>query len=541
MIITNLAEIERVAKLPRRVWSESDLQALAARMTGLLKTNSGSMSLHPHQAQALAEIQKMRGGYMTLPVGAGKTLISALSPVVLGAKHPVLFVRAADLAKTHKDFLELSKHWKVPNPYRILTYELLQQPTRRTMLFDHAFDVVVCDEVDAIKTKKDVMGPRARRMLEYLQAHPDTVLVGLSGTPMSKSIEDFWFPLKAALKKNSPLPLVKSDCEQWATALDVTNEDREPYPLFDLGDGTETGPDKERAAKSLKTRLTQTWGIVTSTTMSCDQPIAHYPIKDIIVPPDIERAIEMMDACGETLGEDILESQAESWAYCREILCGFFYLWDPAPPQAWRQARKAWKRFVREKLLSPANYADSPHLVEQDYLDHPLRLEWREIEPTFDADANRKVAWVDEYLLKEIERRVTDPTIIWVKNIEFGKGLSRQMKVPYYGGGKQASSRILEENGDRTIIASIAAHHRAKNLQMFTRNLVVNPPSNAATWEQLIGRTHRQGQKKPVDVSTFLHHSLLVDDMRTALRYAKNIELTIGQPQKLLYMKGDKI
>lgn len=48
---------------------------------------------------------------------------------------------------------------------------------------------------------------------------------------------------------------------------------------------------------------------------------------------------------------------------------------------------------------------------------------------------------------------------------------------------------------DRILVASISAHGEAKNLQHFSRMLVVQWPRDAGAAEQLIGRLHRNGQE----------------------------------------------
>ena len=48
----------------------------------------------------------------------------------------------------------------------------------------------------------------------------------------------------------------------------------------------------------------------------------------------------------------------------------------------------------------------------------------------------------------------------------------------------------------KIIICSIPAHSTGKNLQHFSNQLIVDPPRGGAVWEQMLGRTHRQGQEE---------------------------------------------
>ena len=115
--------------------------------------------------------------------------------------------------------------------------------------------------------------------------------------------------------------------------------------------------------------------------------------------------------------------------------------------------------------------------------------------------------------------------------------MSKLTGFPYHGGGKQASSDILKENGKRSIVASINAHREGKNLQdSFSRNLVITVMPDAGGLEQVIGRTHREGQ--PEDEVTFefyLHTTELKDALEKAQLRAKYVQETTGSAQKLCY------
>ena len=54
-VVPRTREIERIAALPRRVWSDEAAQRLAEMMTRELRTSKGTMKLRPVQAIALYE------------------------------------------------------------------------------------------------------------------------------------------------------------------------------------------------------------------------------------------------------------------------------------------------------------------------------------------------------------------------------------------------------------------------------------------------------------------------------------------------------
>jgi len=150
-----------------------------------------------------------------------------------------------------------------------------------------------------------------------------------------------------------------------------------------------------------------------------------------------------------------------------------------------------------------------------------------------------EAVWISDWIVDAAAKWASDkkrPGIVWVEYPELGERIARAATVPYYGGGPEASDLIIRETGQRSIVASIKAHGTGKNLAMFSRSLVVNPPADGATWEQLIGRTHRQGQRADeVEVEVGLHTPDLLEAFRKAREFARFIQATDGQPQKLLF------
>ena len=83
--------------------------------------------------------------------------------------------------------------------------------------------------------------------------------------------------------------------------------------------------------------------------------------------------------------------------------------------------------------------------------------------------------------------------------------------------GRTVTNPVLMLTGREAVCASPRAHGTGKNLQQFARNLVANPPSDGATWEQLIGRTHRQGQEADeVTVEVYRHTAPFLEAVEKA-------------------------
>ena len=119
--------------------------------------------------------------------------------------------------------------------------------------------------------------------------------------------------------------------------------------------------------------------------------------------------------------------------------------------------------------------------------------------------------------------------LVWVHHKTMGEKLQELTGVPYFGAGDQG---VINHPGK--CIVSIGAHSTGKNLQRYNQNMMAYCPSSGATWEQLISRTHRPGQKEDtVYFEVPQHTTELRNAFRKAREDARYIEKTMGQEQKL--------
>jgi hypothetical protein len=148
---------------------------------------------------------------------------------------------------------------------------------------------------------------------------------------------------------------------------------------------------------------------------------------------------------------------------------------------------------------------------------------------------------VDDFLVRAAAAwALRSPGIVWYEHVAYGEALAKLSGLPLYGPGAEASVKIVQEHGKRSIIASMRAHGEIKNLQMFSRNLFTSSPASSKAWEQIIGRTHRLGQTADeVTVDVFLHTSEFRNALETALGRARYKEATLGTCQKILYATMD--
>jgi hypothetical protein len=216
--VQETAEIRRIRALPRRTWSDSDLEKLARDLTSLLKTPNGTMHLRPVQALALHDIGVTGGLFGPIRVGGGKTLISLLAPYILESRTPLLLLPAALIKKTEKDLRHLAQHWLIPRNIRMLSYEMLGRVQSASALQLYPPDCIIADEVHRLKNKRAGV---TRRVVRYMGEHPETHFIAISGTIMKDSIRNFAHVLTWALKEGAPVPRTSGECDEWGDALDV--------------------------------------------------------------------------------------------------------------------------------------------------------------------------------------------------------------------------------------------------------------------------------------------------------------------------------
>jgi hypothetical protein len=118
---------------------------------------------------------------------------------------------------------------------------------------------------------------------------------------------------------------------------------------------------------------------------------------------------------------------------------------------------------------------------------------------------NPKPRWLDEeipaldYAAQWLK---THPRgLVWVTHVFFGRKLEELTGVPLFGAGQGENGRPMIEDyaGRGPAIVTVGANAEGRNLQYgWSDNLVLTPPSTGREWEQLLGRTHREGQTAKV-------------------------------------------
>jgi hypothetical protein len=454
---------ERIASLPRRA-------PLTLEQHCLLDAWSGAR-LKEGQAAALRELYEARGLFAQLGVGEGKTGFWMLAPALMGAQRPAAVIPASLRDEAHAEFAKYHRAgWRVRLP-RIITYTELSLRRNDGLLDDLDPDLLMLDEawqarnLDAACTQK---------LDQWITSHPNVPVAVLAGTLLSANLMDYWHLALWALKENAPVPLQRSEAERWADSGVAAGE------LFG-------------------SHFRGTKGVVTSSGASCDASIeiAWWKPK---LPEVLQRTIDDVLATSMRPDGEPLDDLDVVDCVCQLAGGGFYYVWDPPAPEEWLRPRRAWHAYERavrdERILglesteriryaldtgAPVPYAD---------VGRELLAAWRAIEPTFKP--NQVARWVTGDVLAQVAEHTRNRgVLIWTRYTEIGEALEREHGIPYYGGGTRPQNACPT---GQTLVLSIKAHATGRNLQAWRRNLVLTPPAEARLWEQLIGRTHRQGQ-----------------------------------------------
>ncbi len=535
------SEIERILRLPRRTQSASI--ELALEMSEALRKDTGAQQLRPVQALALLEAMMTGGLFGPIGVGEGKTLITLLAPYVLEAKRYLLILPAGLQKKTRKDHAKYAQHWRIPalSEFLMLSYEMLGRVQSVDVLNRYKPDLIGADEVHRFKNRRAAC---TRRMIRYMHDHPETRFLALSGTIMQKSVRDFGHILRWCLKDKAPVPRTETEIEDWAWALDerVPDESRyEPGALLRFCEPEELNEAPLVAARrGFRRRLLDTPGVVSTIgegeRVNCSLYVSY--IKPAYKPVT-EQHFHKLRRRMLTPDDWVLTRGAEVWQHARELSLGCHYVWDPRPPEDWRNARRDWGAFVRE-ILSRSRTLDSEKHVALEIDAGRLRdggvlKRWRDVRDTFRP--NSVAVWHDDSVLKLCAEWMSKgPGIVWTEHAHFAEKLSALTGVRYFGAKGFAADGTFIDDAEGPIIASIDANKEGRNLQhKWSRNMFTTMPDNADLAEQVIGRTHRPLQEADeVTVDVLLGCLEHVNAFRKALSGAQTIRDTVGAAQKLL-------
>lgn len=522
-------EFKRIARLPRRRWENDDSLDEMGRLMGVVYGREESpMSLWRTQVAALRDIVEQGGLLAPIPVGGGKAFVSVLSPVVSGARapviRPVLFVPPRLRRQTLDEVIPLlKKSWHLHDDLLVLGSNFLSLAQNAHFLDVRRPTMIIIDEVHEWRNKD---AARVRRLGRYLKKNPDVVFIALSGTITRKSVKDYGHLSDWALGEGSPLPRDYRQLETWSCALDPGVDERDLLAPGALMKFCEEG---ENARQGFRRRLVETPGVVAGAERELGVSL-YLGERKIEVPIEVIRAIEELERKWETPGGEQVSEASQLWKAARQLACGFYYKWDPAPPKPWLEARREWKQYVRKTIRYNRRGLDSELQVWNECAGADLLpsvwTNWRDVKDTFKP--NVVPVWISDYLVDDANQwsREHAKGVVWTEHVAFGERFGGR----YFGAGTE----LPKKQGP--IVASIAAHGEGKNMQAWCDNLVVSCPSSGKTLQQLLGRMHREGQlADEVTADFYFHTQVLRDAWDTAIEDAHYLQDTTGNRQKILY------
>jgi hypothetical protein len=574
--------LSRIAALPRRV-PLADADALVEPLTAWLRAPTGTMQLRPIQAAMLAELGEHGGLFAAVRVGGGKTIPAALGATVVGAERPLLILPAGDIRDKIIEYRQLRRHWRIPSEHKlkIISYHKLSRAQRcprhgdapcecirPTYLDEYQPDYIGCDEAQALRYPRRPGGGHgsacARKFAQFAAspAGQRCKYAFFSGTPARQKCLDYFHMLVWALKENAPCPLEPDVQEEWSDLIDdpSSNPNQPGRRLSYSVLVPHLGPvfDRSSARDAYADRLEATPGVIISRDEFDAQPLSVKPLH-VEHPPALDvhwtnlRKLWMLPD-----GWLLADKTIGVWSAAQQLACGFYYTADPWPPDDWVAAYKQWAKFCRAALETETPGLDSELQVKNacraGTLDSTALEAWEAIAPSFTR--HTVAVWLSTHMIEESwawgvtgERLAAAGTaggsIIWSSWSAFGKALAERTGWPYYGAGAKDSrtgGRIARADAP-VIIASTKSCTTSKNLQVdvgpggggYSRNLFVTPPQKSLDWEQRIGRTHRELQRRPVTVDYCVGCLENFVAPIVGVSYAQRAESIERQPQKLLH------
>ena len=524
-----------------------------------LRRPGADARLRPVQVHALAVIGTCRGMLGSIGVGHGKTLISILGAAMVGARRPVVMVPPALRDTFRAECAKFKDAFQLPD-VELVAYSMLSRPEGTDLLRRLAPDYIFADEAHALRHPTSA---RTRRLLRYLEERPETVFCAASGTLTARSIRDYAHLARHALKDASPLPLLTSHLDAWSNVLDVDGRpsatDWETVaPLVErfgdpLGSAFMRGEARRDAVrKAFSARLRSAPGVVTTEDESAPCSLLIHALSRPVPTKDVLDALATVRSGESPDGADVYEDDVAVWRACRQVSAGFYYrwAWERTPAgivdHEWLEARARWSRHVRRQLEQCAREGyDSPALVARSVAAgiertpeladvSPIHSAWSDWSAVRDRPAPPTVpVWISDYLVTAVVAQVeeiAEPVLVWYETRALGEAIAAALAVDLCGPGNPPSGEA------RTLVVSIAAHHKGLNLQPWRVSLVTEPPSSGQTWEQLIGRTHRAGQTADeVDVFVFVGPEPFARAFEAARERAAYQAATTGGRYKLVY------
>lgn len=492
----------------------------------------GFTRLNRLQAQALSELHDFNGLWLQGPLGAGKTGITVLGPRLLNRDRALLVTPGGKgfREKTIHDIDIMKEHWDIL-PFQLESYQKLSLESAENFFYEYPgpYNLIMLDESQACKSEDAAVRRRIDRLvansgklitLEHfvtkqkfqVQVPPKPPFASLTATPSKESILDVTSTMFWCLGDRSPLPRpsAKSDIQDWAACLDPRPAERLlPGALTAFSGGKDS---LEDVRKGVGDWIFDTPGCISSSETFCNAKLS-ITLRNVTLSKEEDHWFKVLrgdpddpeNFPGKTTPDgDVFTDSMEMWRHACSLALGFYTIWDPPAPPEWRLARYLWHTGVND-ILRESDTLDTikqvASAIDNGRFKHLKEIldQWREIEPTFTP--NSVPVWVGDSALRYATEWLRGGGIVWTAHVPFGEELSRRAGVPYFGEeGLSAAGESIVHTRAPGLVASVIANGKGHNLQHYNRSLVASiwPVGYAA--EQMLGRSHRQNQKRDVTV-----------------------------------------
>lgn len=523
--------MSRISDLRRRDWTTCDPAAVAEISAAL--NPAGLEELRLIQAMGIREFLQLGGLWMAARVGAGKTLTVGALATLFEDLRPLVIVPGGHQDKTELEFAGYrARGWDLSHKIQIVTYNDIARDVDEKLLRAYQPGVLLCDEVDKLRRVQPGGSGTAARVAQWMAAYPKTKFAGLSGTMFKEGLRDYGHVLNWCLKDNAPIPTLPSEIEQWHKALKGCGPAARMRAQLDISASADL-------KKAFRERIWMSPGVIISIDCFSDVPLT---IETVSFDPGTSEALELLYETGETPdGLDVIvggedsdsEGVGTTWAAERQLALGFYYKPDPEPPREWAKARRKYFRWVRSRILAgqfktelqARRYAKAEGLEAWKY--------WEAIQPTFEP---RFVpVWINDRAIDFCKQWGREGGIIWTDHRAFAERLSAESGWRWFaGGGRDSSGMMIEQCRDRTIIASRQANGTGRNLQHWCRGLITAMPGNGRDAEQLLGRQHREGQLRAVEMQVLFACRAHANDLRKVMALSEEEAEEMGRKNKVL-------
>ena len=504
------AEFYRISAIPRRTWTIEEGEALSAELSPLFRRPGRAVLMLPQQAIAVREVVQNRGGFLPLGVGCGKSLLALLIGRALEMRWPGITPRVYHVVKAglnnagrKAEIAAYLRDWDVPAP-QVIHFDAISPVGGKSLLEQLDPLALIVDEIHHLKNPH---ASRTARFRRWRKANPDRIVVGMTGSITKRSIKDYCHLAAWCLPSHPPVPVRLEAQEEWADALDERldmGSRCEPGALLDWADPAEIDELGELRAtrRAYRRRLAETPGVVIysvpASAIGADLHISEHVQE---AAPAVETAFASLRGWTLPDGTEIVEA-LDMARHVRTMPLGYWLRWKYPAPREWLEKRKAYFSFVRAQM---GGRFDSPDEVSRAFPNAAEVTEWRAIRESYKPETVAQ--WIDGTALAYANAWIkAGPGVVFCDNTVFGEALAHVAGVPFFGpGGLDAADRPIETFQGPNCVASIKANGEGRNLQRWSRGLLMQPPPNNLQMQQNLGRWMRLGQKAlRVDVTVFV-------------------------------------